>query len=539
VWGDQRAGRDVYGQHVVSDGRIVWPLSGLTYCTAAGNQTWPVVCYDQNGGAIAVWQDGRGPDDDIYAGDRSGRTNLVANDTHTGWDAPAVPRNQPGATAGDVHVTPVLDGNAATTWLNYHTWCSGSNPLPAFNTTCLVDDIIGWVTAFPDGWLPQYYMALDVSPINITGGRHTVALKADAEDKIPEMFEDDNAWMGQWVWSPLPLAAETPLERDLPAEWGDLALPDVDGMAFTRSHTNVAWVVGLAPREADTDCDLYVFDDYAGSTSGFSHFIGSSNLGLTHTDFVVGHYTTAPSVVYPGVCTYGTNRAGKYVLDAAEATLHQGPNPPMDWNGVPMLPNRLADVYELYLPGGTTSWVSVARDAGTSALALALFPATAGGIYARAAATAVSTPASGSVAQLAYTAPVSGWYPLVVHRDDGETASQALRYSLHWATHPLVSVPDGPIVADVLSFEGARPNPMRGSTVLVFSLTQAGPVRIEIFDARGRLVRLLTDESLQAGAHRLPWDGRTDDGALAPSGIHWVRLTAEGRTFVRKVALVR
>src|SRR5262245_15827689 len=70
VWDDARAGvSDIYAQHVTAQGTIApgWPTSGLAICAAAGIQTTPKACSDGAGGAIIVWVDARGVNNDIYA----------------------------------------------------------------------------------------------------------------------------------------------------------------------------------------------------------------------------------------------------------------------------------------------------------------------------------------------------------------------------------------------------------------------------------------------------------------------------------------
>jgi len=53
-----------------------------------------------------------------------------------------------------------------------------------------------------------------------------------------------------------------------------------------------------------------------------------------------------------------------------------------------------------------------------------------------------------------------------------------------------------------------------------------GPVRIEIYDVQGRLVRRLLDETHGAASvSRLRWDGRDGQGRRLPSGRYWARAT--------------
>ncbi|MBK7702255.1 MAG: hypothetical protein IPI34_04845 [bacterium] len=62
------------------------------------------------------------------------------------------------------------------------------------------------------------------------------------------------------------------------------------------------------------------------------------------------------------------------------------------------------------------------------------------------------------------------------------------------------------------------PYPFNPSTVIRFSLPQAGPVSLRIYDVRGRQVRSLVEGNREAGAHSVVWDGRDDRGGNA-SGV--------------------
>jgi len=61
-------------------------------------------------------------------------------------------------------------------------------------------------------------------------------------------------------------------------------------------------------------------------------------------------------------------------------------------------------------------------------------------------------------------------------------------------------------------FAGASPNLSNGTTVLRFSLPTQANVQLNIYDARGRLVRRLSDGSRGAGPHVVRWDGRDGQG---------------------------
>jgi len=83
------------------------------------------------------------------------------------------------------------------------------------------------------------------------------------------------------------------------------------------------------------------------------------------------------------------------------------------------------------------------------------------------------------------------------------------------------------------------PNPFNPSTTIAFSLGAQGPVRLEVFDARGRLVRRLTDDVYPSGRHEIVWDGTDDAGAPVASGVYFARLQADRDSDVNKMMLLK
>ena len=76
-------------------------------------------------------------------------------------------------------------------------------------------------------------------------------------------------------------------------------------------------------------------------------------------------------------------------------------------------------------------------------------------------------------------------------------------------------------------------------TTIEFQLPQREQVKMQIFDLRGRLVTTLMQAAKEAGAHQLVWDGLDDQRRLVPSGLYLCRLEAGGRSFLRKIVVVR
>jgi flagellar hook assembly protein FlgD len=55
----------------------------------------------------------------------------------------------------------------------------------------------------------------------------------------------------------------------------------------------------------------------------------------------------------------------------------------------------------------------------------------------------------------------------------------------------------------------------------------------------GRLVREVVNESQPAGVHKVAWDGKGVNGALAPSGVYFIKLRSPGVNKTSRFVVVR
>ena len=83
------------------------------------------------------------------------------------------------------------------------------------------------------------------------------------------------------------------------------------------------------------------------------------------------------------------------------------------------------------------------------------------------------------------------------------------------------------------------PNPFNAGTIIEFELAVAGPADLDIFNILGQRVRSLCHTRLASGEHRIEWNGLTDDGRPAASGIYLCRLRAGAIMQTRKMLLLR
>jgi len=79
VWSDYRSSSnlDVFAERANKYGSLYWGSNGISVSSEAGNQSSPRVCGDGFGGIVVVWYDYRGADADIYGQRVSGSGNAL------------------------------------------------------------------------------------------------------------------------------------------------------------------------------------------------------------------------------------------------------------------------------------------------------------------------------------------------------------------------------------------------------------------------------------------------------------------------------
>lgn len=83
------------------------------------------------------------------------------------------------------------------------------------------------------------------------------------------------------------------------------------------------------------------------------------------------------------------------------------------------------------------------------------------------------------------------------------------------------------------------PNPFNPGTVVQFDLPAAAEVRLTVYDLLGREIIRLVDGRMEAGYHRVVWNGTNSAGREMPTGIYLARLATPGFTKAIKMVLLR
>jgi len=111
-----------------------------------------------------------------------------------------------------------------------------------------------------------------------------------------------------------------------------------------------------------------------------------------------------------------------------------------------------------------------------------------------------------------------------------------LRYT--WRTNALAAVPPRDAAAGALHVSWLEARDGGGGTIR-FAAPAAGPVRVSIYDAQGRLTATPLHAALPAGAAQTRWDGRDDRGRAARAGVFLVRVEAAGALGSAHAVLLR
>ncbi len=105
----------------------------------------------------------------------------------------------------------------------------------------------------------------------------------------------------------------------------------------------------------------------------------------------------------------------------------------------------------------------------------------------------------------------------------------------------VTGVDDGDDAIRPLAFRmfPASPNPFMSRTLIAFELPRAAVTRVALYDAAGRLVRVIADGPLSAGKHTQAWDRRDQSGRPVAQGVYFLRLDAGRDRSRQKLVVIR
>uniref|UniRef100_A0A7C4TCC9 T9SS type A sorting domain-containing protein n=1 Tax=candidate division WOR-3 bacterium TaxID=2052148 RepID=A0A7C4TCC9_UNCW3 len=83
------------------------------------------------------------------------------------------------------------------------------------------------------------------------------------------------------------------------------------------------------------------------------------------------------------------------------------------------------------------------------------------------------------------------------------------------------------------------PNPFSKRIQLRFNVPESREMKLNIYDAAGRMVRCLYKGGIEKGVYKIVWDGRDEVGRLVGSGVYFVKANYRNEVFTEKIIFIR
>ncbi len=192
---------------------------------------------------------------------------------------------------------------------------------------------------------------------------------------------------------------------------------------------------------------------------------------------------------------------------------------------------------------GADIWLSLAGATPNHDVDLQLLPQDAGRpeweettSQATQTATAAVLP-DGTLATYFFTAMTPGTYDVLIDgNQDGHYqswADQVLTITVSTTSATPLPAPTSTVIKAI------QPNPTQSGAQVAFTLSEPGPVTLQIHDVAGRLIRTLERATLDAGTYVRGWDGADDAGRERGMGIYFVKLVTRSGIDSQKLVKTR
>ena len=527
TWQDERGGEvHIFAQHVMASGELdaAWPVNGralltdpLALATALGGQKLPVIASDGAGGAIVAWQDER---TDLHGPDVFAQHVLASGVVDPAW--PANGRALSTAQGVQDNATIVADGagGAIVAWMDGRAGGSASGSgVDIFAQHVLSSGLVD------PNW-PVDGAALCTAPA-------TQAFPRIATDRA------GGAIVTWYDFRPSSSQIDVYAQHVLGSGVVDPAWP-VDGRALTTA--------------ASSQLDPSIVSDglhgaivaWTDARDGLNHIyaqrvLGSGAIAPGWPANGLAVCTAPVDQITPVVTSDGAGGAIATWQDARNGTNHQpfaqhvlasgavDAGWPVDGRALSLASGEASNG-SIVIDGSGGAIIAWEEDSFVKAnhvLASGLldpaFPVN--GVFVRLDLSFQSRP----------DLVAGGAGNAIVAWTNRETDSDI--YALLVGPAGTVSAP--PVAPGGITFAAPSPNPARGPFTLRFTLPREANVRLAIFDASGRRVRVLASGTQPPGDHAMAWDLRDETGRSIDAGLYFARFEAEGQTFTHKLVAVR
>jgi hypothetical protein len=122
----------------------------------------------------------------------------------------------------------------------------------------------------------------------------------------------------------------------------------------------------------------------------------------------------------------------------------------------------------------------------------------------------------------------------------GDTNGGTLMYaSIDIDFSPFVGANNNTTTPVTASLMQNYPNPFNPTTEIAYELKADQPVNLQIFNAKGQLVKTLVDEVQTAGTKTVTWNGTDDNGNSVTSGVYFYKMKSSTFESARKMILMK
>ncbi|UCF04173.1 MAG: T9SS type A sorting domain-containing protein [bacterium] len=503
TWMDYRSGgaTDIYAQRVDPGGWMQWAANGEAICTAMNAQDYPQLVPDGAGGAIIAWEDYRGTmivHWNVYA-------QRVDLDGNVLWAPDGVAICTAWDTQSDVAITSTPDGGAIIAWEDSRNGVEEDVFAQKIDTT---GNVLWETNGMPVSDVVDMQVHIRLVEDG-EGGAVVSWMDNRPEDYNWDLYALRIDHQGNWGY-PAPVITGV---EDVPHDQGRLV--------------TVTWDASRLDAHPHDDITHYAVWR---STSGPPGYVWSLR-GQVDV-YYQSAYTYSDSTTADSTISGTAYHHYKVIAHTSDPLVYWESNPDSGYsvdNTSPAPPTGLAAEQRFEPEGLALSW-----DANTEP---DLFHYT---VYRGSSEDFAPSP------ETRIASPTAAAYFDEEWQWDSGYIYKVAAVDAHGNESPCSLIgPDGitggpnPEVPAATFLAQNYPNPFNPATTIRFGLREAGHVNISIYDAAGRLVRVLLDESREAERYELTWNGRDNAGNPVASGIYFYRLAAESYYATKKMLLLR
>jgi hypothetical protein len=529
AWEDKRNGAfnsDIYVTHVTATGSLFWASNGIVLSNAANNQANPAIVRDAANGVMIAWHDLRAAMNgyDIYV------QHVVPSGIDGSWPGGGVALT---TASGDQQYPALATDGAGGAVAVWHDNGSSGVPVVAHHVSAagLVDGIwpVNGRTLATSSWAGSARIVSDGAGgaiaswfVNSSGDFNVYAQRVarfgylgTPEAEIVSVTDVPNDQGGKVKVSFNPSWLDT--ESDPNLSFYEIWRSVPGSIAEAAIRDGARQLTGFSERPSGTE-RAFVFA--ANGSQAYWEYLGSQNA----VHYIPGYAYLAATT---GDSTGAYNPATAFMVVARNAS-------------------------------GSMYWLSAPRSGYSVDNLAPVAPAAFTGQLASGSTHLHWNPNTESdlAGYRLYRGTSSGFVPgpgnqVAAQADTGYVDAAGTPYyykhsavDIHGNESAFTSLTPTSITgvdegAAELAFARPFPNPAAMSVLLRWSLPHTGAVSLAIYDASGRRVRALFEGSQSAGAHDLRWDLRNDGGAKVGNGVYFVRLSANGRVLIERLAIVR